>query len=71
MAFVKRFHARPSFLCLTNDLNFIIDRGSQADRVFLDFSKTFDKVPHGLLMPKLARFNTYSSVLDIDNLFPY
>ena len=31
----------------------IIDEGRAVDKVYMDFSKTFDKVPHGRLLQKL------------------
>ena len=45
--------------CLTNLIEFfeevmkIIDEGRAADVVYMDFSKAFDKVPHGRLAQKL------------------
>ena len=46
--------------CATNLLNFLevltkaADEGQSVDVVYLDFAKAFDKVPHSLLMTKLA-----------------
>ena len=41
--------------CLTNLIEFFehvtkcVDEGSEVDVVYMDFSKAFDKVPHGKL----------------------
>eukprot|EP00061_Rhincodon_typus_P006536 g27274.t1 len=45
-------------LCLTNLIEFlevtkITDEGKAVDVVFVDFSKAFDKVPHGKLVLKM------------------
>ena len=45
--------------CLTNLIEFFehvtkcVDEGSVVDVVYMDFSKTFDKVPHGRLIKKV------------------
>ena len=60
--FVK---ARP---CLTNMLCYEItnwiDEGSSVDIIYLDFQKTFDKVPHQRLLPKLKVRGIGDSVID-------
>ena len=51
------FRARRScetqLLTLTHELAKSLDRGIQQDLIILDFSKTFDKVPHQRLLSKL------------------
>ncbi|XP_060710826.1 uncharacterized protein LOC132835701, partial [Hemiscyllium ocellatum] len=48
--------------CLTNLIEFFekvtkeVDEGKAVDVVYMDFSKAFDKVPHGRLMLKLRRY---------------
>ena len=45
--------------CLTNLIEFFqevtrcVDKGSAVDVVYMDFSKAFDKVPHGRLVKKV------------------
>jgi Reverse transcriptase (RNA-dependent DNA polymerase)/Endonuclease-reverse transcriptase len=47
------------------DLAFILDNKEEADLIFLDFSKAFDKVSHTLLLHKL---NSYGLQIDIITL---
>jgi len=48
-------------LCLTNLNEFFekvtnqVDEGKAVDVVYMDFSKAFDKVPHGSLLQKMRR----------------
>ena len=41
----------------------MLDKGRQVDVVFLEFSKAFDKVNHGLLLQKLHNFGITGSLL--------
>ena len=44
------------FALSVNDLAKVLDRQSQADVVIMDFSKTFDLVPHQILLSKLCHY---------------
>lgn len=61
--FRKSFSCETQLLSFTNDLHIALDRGSQVDCIFLDFSKAFDKVSHKLLFLKLDRLNMDANVL--------
>lgn len=61
--FRKSFSCETQLLCFTHDLHSILDRGSLADCIFLDFSKAFDKVSHELLFLKLTKLNLDINVL--------
>lgn len=61
--FRKTFSCETQLLSFTHNLHSILDRGSQADCVFLDFSKAFDKVSHQLLLFKLSKLNIDLNVL--------
>ena len=50
--------------CLTNMLCFLIDEGSPADIIYLDFQKAFDKVPHQRLLLKLKAHGIGDGIID-------
>ena len=56
--------------CLTNGLCFFeeitkwVDEGSQVDVMYLDFQKTFDKVPHQRLILKLKSHGMGNSIIN-------
>ena len=53
-----------SQLILTvEDLAMNLDHGNQMDMIILDFSKTFDKVPHQRLISKLHFYDVQGSTL--------
>ena len=54
--------------CLTNLIEFFegvtkkVDEGSAANVVYMDFSKAFDKVPHGRLLHKVKSHGSQGEV---------
>lgn len=46
-----------------HDIHSSIDAGIQADAIFLDFSKAFDRVPHHRLILKLTQLNIDPTVV--------
>jgi hypothetical protein len=51
------------------DIAFCLDNGEEADLVFLDFSKAFDKVPHKLLLQKLKSYGMQEDVTQLISSF--
>ena len=55
--------------CLTNLISFydqvtcLVDEGKAVDLIYLDFSKSFDTVPHSILLEKLAAYSLDRSTL--------
>ena len=49
---------------LTDDIAHTLDRRKQADLLFLDFSKAFDKVPHRRFAHKLDWYGVRNKSLD-------
>lgn len=54
---------RSSAFIFTNKLHSVLDRGSQIDCVYLDFSKAFDRVFHQLQLLKLSKLSIDMDVL--------
>jgi Reverse transcriptase (RNA-dependent DNA polymerase). len=54
-----------NLVCITQFISEAIDRGSQVDVVYTDFSKAFDRLDHGLLMDKLSAFGLSSDFLEL------
>ena len=52
--FVKGRSTCTQLLKFTDELGKTLDNAGQTDVIYLDFSKAFDKVPHGLLLYKLS-----------------
>lgn len=61
--FRKLFSCETQLVAFTNDLHSVLDNGSAADCIFIDFCKAFDKVPHSLLLHKLSQLNIDPNVL--------
>lgn len=61
---------RNSFLCetqlmlFTHKLHSILDNRSFADCIYFDFAKSFDKVPHALLLLKLRNIGLDTSIIN-------
>lgn len=54
--FVKSRSTVTNLFCFTQDLAESIDNGMQTDVVFMDFSRAFDRMDHGILLSKLLNF---------------
>ena len=50
-------------LCYLDDIFKMLEEGEEVDSVYLDFSKAFDKVDHGILLSKLYRLNIQGRLL--------
>lgn len=61
--FRRTFSCETQLVLFTHSLHNILDKGSKADCIFLDFRKAFDKVDHALLMLKLRRINLDDKIL--------
>ena len=45
-----------NLICIIEYLSNVLDIGGQVDVIYIDFSKAFEKVDHGILLNKLAIF---------------
>lgn len=61
--FRKTYSCETQLITFTEKLHTILDSSSQADCIYLDFSKAFDKVCHQLLLHKLSNLNLDRNVL--------
>lgn len=53
--FVKNRSTVTNLMCYTSTLHACLEKRCQVDSIYFDFSKAFDKVPHGLTLTKLER----------------
>jgi Reverse transcriptase (RNA-dependent DNA polymerase)/Endonuclease-reverse transcriptase len=51
------------------DLSFLLDGGGEADLIFLDFAKAFDKVSHDFLLHKLSSYGLDQDTVDLVKSF--
>src|SRR5262249_53055276 len=51
------------------DISFILEKGEEADLIFLDFAKAFDKVPHSLLLSKLRAYGLKEDMVNLIGSF--
>ena len=51
-------------LCFLEEITKWIDKGSPVDIIYLDFQKTFDKVPHQRLLLKLKAHGIRDGIID-------
>ena len=61
--FVKGRSCETQLILIHHQWATALDQGRQVDVVFLDFSKTFDKVNHAVLLQKLCNFGITGSLL--------
>lgn len=54
--FIRGRSTSTNLMCITEYLSNVLDSGGQADVIYIDFSKAFDKMDHGILLSKLASF---------------
>lgn len=62
--FMKMRSTCTNLVLFASDLVETVDRGSQVDAVYTDFSKAFDKVNHKILLDKLYLFGITDNILD-------
>lgn len=61
--FRKNLSTVTQLVTTVHDFSHILDMTGQVDALFLDFSKAFDKVPHGKLLRKLEYLGVPSNVV--------
>ena len=59
--FLKNHSCESQLILTVEDLAMNLDHGNQMDMIILDFSKTFDKVPHQRLISKLHFYDVQGS----------
>ena len=67
--FRKNRSCELQLLRVIQDLSLILDNKEEADLVFLDFSKAFDKVPHALLLHKLKSYGLQPDMISLIRSF--
>lgn len=54
-----------NLVCVTQFISEALDRKSQVDIIYTDFSKAFDRLDHGILLSKLENFGIGASLLKL------
>jgi hypothetical protein len=67
--FRKNRSCELQLLRVIQDLSLILDKKEEADLVFLDFSKAFDKVSHALLVHKLKSYGLQPDMISLIRSF--
>ena len=62
--FLKARSCLTNLLCFFEEITKWVDEGSQADVIYLDFQKAFDKVPHQRLILKLKSHGMGNSIIN-------
>ena len=54
-----------NLLCVTQFISEVIDKGSQVDVIYTDFSKAFDRLDHALLLNSLNRIGLCTGLVNL------